>query len=48
MKEFKIFLKNKSCFFISHDHAEILYFATKKYDMKDGILQKDETFSKTI
>ncbi len=48
MKEFKVFLKHKICFFISHDNAEISYFATEKYDMKDGILQKDKTFPKTI
>lgn len=47
MDEFKMFLRDKCCFFISHDMSEILYFATKKYDMKDGDLSEDQTFSKS-
>ncbi len=41
MDEFRVFLKDKICFFISHDPLESDYFATKKYCLKDGILQKE-------
>lgn len=41
MDEFRLFLKEKICFFISHDPLESDYFATKKCCLKDGILQKE-------
>lgn len=41
MDEFRVFLKEKICFFISHDPLESDYFATKKCCLKDGILQKE-------
>ena len=43
MDEFHDFLKDKICFFISHDPLESDYFATKKYCLKDGILQKENS-----
>ena len=47
MDEFRDFLKEKICFFISHDPLESDYFATKKYCLKDGILQKENSDSKS-
>ena len=44
MDALKIFLKDKACLFISHDPSESDYFATKKYEMKDGILVEIPSF----
>lgn len=45
MDAMKIFLKEKACLFISHEPSESDYFASKKYEMKDGILTEIPSFT---
>ena len=43
MDSMREFLKEKICFFISHDPLESEYFATKKYRLQNGVLEEESS-----